>query len=963
MPRKYRRPAVALVLLAAVAGVLALLAGATHSPRVAVDKSKLFADPDRAAQLTGSHSRTLVGEKPATKSHEGIRTPASLDEQELQDRAYPAQTVKVAWQKGAHDAFTAAASRGNDDAKDAWQLAGPTTSTVPVLLNRSNATATVSGRVTAMAIDSSCTAQSCRVWVGAAGGGVWRADDGLAASPHWTYLSGAMATNAIGSLTYDGATSTLYAGTGEQNSSADSDAGVGIYKSTDGGNTWQLLDGSQAMSAGNSVSSIVVDPAHAGTLWVGTTYGVRGMSGIGGAAQPSYVDPTAPKPGLWKSTDGGHTFSLVYDDSNGAWGVNHVELDSHGTVYFAAVAEGIYRMTAAGAPELVFATQDAAGRTEFALNTTPDSHTRIYVGDGGTECPDLTANPTCASPAPDTKSNDSDSGVYRGDSIDTKDASDLTDGTANPGYTKFTTDDRTQPGYLTWDYCWAQCWYDNFVISPAGSPNTVYVLGAYNYDFPARNNGRTVLLSTDAGTHWYDQTADIPAGDGTQNSIHPDQHAIVVNPAHPLQFFEGSDGGVVRSSGQLADGSGDCVNRVPTSSPSYTACVNSLSQIPTHIDTINAGLSTLQFQGVAVNPTNPLDVMGGTQDNGTWEGASSNPSWTQAMWGDGGIAAFDISNSSFRMNEFYGPYTDVNMNASDPTAWVTVAGPLAYSGEPTAFYKPQISDPVVSGTLFQGGVHVWRSQNFGGVTTPGGFSAHCTEFQPGLPADCGDFAPLGDSNPHGGAGQPGDLTASGVYGTDKAGGYVVAISRASSDNNTLWAATRRGRVFISKNANAAPPLVSFTRIDAGSGLSATSSPTPRRFVSGIAVDPLNANHAYVSFGGYNAATNGVSPAVPGHVFDVLYDPLTGKATWTSLDRGTLGDMPINAMALDTQTDRLYVATDFGVLVSIGRSGMWRSAAAGMPMVAVSGLTVDSKHRLLYAATHGRGIWALQLNGK
>jgi hypothetical protein len=315
------------------------------------------------------------------------------------------------------------------------------------------------------------------------------------------------------------------------------------------------------------------------------------------------------------------------------------------------------------------------------------------------------------------------------------------------------------------------------------------------------------------------------------------------------------------------------------------------------------------------------------------------------------------------MNEFYGPYTDVNMNASDPTAWVTVAGPLAYSGEPTAFYKPQISDPVVSGTLFQGGVHVWRSQNFGGVTTPGGFSAHCTEFQPGLPADCGDFAPLGDSNPHGGAGQPGDLTASGVYGTDKAGGYVVAISRASSDNNTLWAATRRGRVFISKNANAAAPLVSFTRIDAGSGLSATSSPTPRRFVSGIAVDPLNANHAYVSFGGYNAATNGVSPAVPGHVFDVLYDPLTGKATWTSLDRGTLGDMPINAMALDTQTDRLYVATDFGVLVSIGRSGMWRSAAAGMPMVAVSGLTVDSKHRLLYAATHGRGIWALQLNGK
>jgi hypothetical protein len=954
MRRAYRRPALVLGLIMIAAVLVAIGTGVSRGPQhVSINKAKLFSDPDRFS----ARSRSVAGEKGATKSHEGVRSPGGLEEQQFENRAYPASTVKVKWQQGAAASFGSIRNRGADGS-GSWQLAGPQTSVVPTLLNRTNSDANVSGRVTAMAIDSTCTASQCRVWVAAAGGGVWRANDGLAAKPHWQYLSSGFATNAIGALTYDAESHTLYAGTGEQNASADSEAGVGIYSSTDGGDSWSLVPGSPAMSAGNSIASIVVDHAHPGTLYVGTTFGIRGISGIGGGAQPSFVVGSgAPSVGLWRSTNNGDSFTLMYDDTPGAWGVNHVELDSHGTLYFAAVGEGIYRSTDGGAThELVFATQDGGGRPEFALNTTSDGHTRIYVGDGGSEG-DFNAA---------TNSFDSTSGVYRADAIDTKTAAQLTDGTANPGYTAFSSPDRTNPGYLVWDYCWAQCWYDNYVLSPAGHPDLVYVLGAYNYDFPARNNGRTVLLSTDAGAHWYDQTADVPAGDGTQNSIHPDQHAIVVNPTNALQFFEGSDGGVVRSSGSLGDGSGDCVNRVATTSPSYTACVNALKQIPTHIDTINEGLSTLQFQTVSVNPRNVSNVQGGTQDNGTWEGTAGTFTWTQSIWGDGGVSAFDVSNDSFRMNEFFGPYTDVNLHGDSSLDWVTVAGPLAYSGEQTAFYKPQISDPVVSGTLWIGGHHVWRSQDFGGVTESGPTS-HCTEFQPGLPPDCGDFVALGDPSGKGGPNTPGDLTST-QYGTDKRTGandYVVSVARASSDRSTLWAATRRGRVFISLNANAAFGAVSYTRVDAASALSSSSVATPRRFVSGIVVDPKNPYHAYVSFGGYNEAAAADFPtAVPGHVFDVMFDPKTGKATWSSLDNGNgpLGDIPINSLALDEQTNRLYVGTDFGVLVSVGKSGVWRPAAGGMPIAAVAGLTLDSNSRVLYAATHGRGIWSLQLNG-
>jgi hypothetical protein len=81
----------------------------------------------------------------------------------------------------------------------------------------------------------------CRMWVGAAGGGVWRTDDPFGKNPDkdpkWKFISDSFATNAIGALTYDAANGVLYAGTGEPNASGDSEAGMGIYKSTDGGDT------------------------------------------------------------------------------------------------------------------------------------------------------------------------------------------------------------------------------------------------------------------------------------------------------------------------------------------------------------------------------------------------------------------------------------------------------------------------------------------------------------------------------------------------------------------------------------------------------------------------------------------------------------------------------------------------------------------------------------------------------
>ena len=78
-------------------------------------------------------------------------------------------------------------------------------------------------------------------------------------------------------------------------------------------------------------------------------------------------------------------------------------------------------------------------------------------------------------------------------------------------------------------------------------------------------------------------------------------------------------------------------------------------------------------------------------------------------------------------------------------------------------------------------------------------------------------------------------------------------------------------------------------------------------MSGIAIDPADPNHAWISYSGYGAYT----PGTPQHVFEARYDPQTDTATFT--DRSyDIGDQPVTGIAY-TRNGDLYAATDFGVL--------------------------------------------------
>ena len=943
-----------IALLAALAVcAIPLAVTAADAPEAANNASPKVSEASKAStKLTPAGRAQLRAPRKAQMlpgpSLERLGGPLLAAEEAYANRAYPATDIPFQLTLNAQAAFNAISARGVGRGKNVpgqWTMMGPSSANYPAILTFSGNDYTTSGRITALAIDPGCGTGKCRLWVAAAGGGVWRTDNALSGGgPNWTFLSGSFGSNAIGTLTYDAANQALYAGTGEPNASGDSEAGVGIYKSTDGGDTWTKLaslvtalttsscGASNAVGAcvapvangtytgdafaGRSIGSIVVDPANPSILYVSSTRGVRGVSSVTGGTTSS---PPLPRPpyGLFKSSDGGATFTFVWDGSASVRGVNHAGLDpsNNNVVYAAAFQQGVWRSTDGGTTfAQILAPLNPAfntDRAEFAVTTLPNGKTRMYVGDGAQ------GGPSPGIPAR----------FYR-----TDDAT-----AAAPVFANLTTAQNV-------NYCTAQCWYDNLVYTPAGHPDVVYLGGSYQYgEFGAVSNSRGVLLSTDAGASFTDVSWDASSPD-TPNGIHPDQHAIVTHPDNPYLFFEGSDGGLMRSSGDFTDVSAQCAARGLTGG-GLTLCQQLLSRVPSHLFSLNKGLSTLQFQSLSVNPFDPKNLMGGTQDNGTFETTGSAVVWPQIIYGDGGQSGFSAGSGALRFNTFTGQANDVNFQNGDPLKWVVATGPIVSSPEGSQFYPPVIADPrsANAGTIFQGSQSVWRTQDWGGNQAY--LEANCPEFTTSAanPA-CGDFVRIGPSGAT-------DLTAA-ALGT-RAGGFMAALARTSGDAGTLWAATQTGRVFISKNANAAAGSVTFTRLDT------LATADPNRFVSGIYIDPANPNHAWISYSGYNFNT----PTTPGHVFEVTYDAGAGTATWTSLDGSGatgLADLPVTALVRDDVTGDLYAGSDFGVMRLPSGTTAWALGGTGLPMVEVAGLTIVPSARKLYAATHGRSAWQLTL---
>lgn len=930
---------------------------------------------------------------------------------------------------------------GTNDNNNSWQAYAPlSTALQPGVLSFSGATGSTASRVTALVVAPTCTPGSCKLWAGVAGGGVWRTNKGLAANPTWTYVTSGIAQNSVGALTIDPndpTGNTIYLGTGEDNRcTSGCEAGVGIYRSTNGGDSWTKLDDACVSNAtyacvtpghdaflGRGIGRIVVDPGNSNHIFVGSALAVRGLSHVIGGGGQVRLEPGANAPGVYESADGGQHFTEVWNGNDPAsFGVTDVALDPADptTVYATAFDQGLWRRSPAldesSSPtdfHQVFAPRFPGGgrdRVSMAL-TTKSGKTRIYLTDGA-------VNGGGRNGAKAAQFWRTDNANQPASTLSATEASGSSEPTAigpttYPGWQLLSARSTTSPYFPTIDFCTGQCWYDNLVYSPKGMPDTVYVIGSFQYgELPCntkgvgcgigRSNGRAVLWSTTAGDPdpannsrtFTDLTYDVqeepsnwcalPASSTcvhSHNAIHPDQHAVLVNPNNPTQIFEASDGGVIRTDGGFVNDSAECTAD-RGSQGTGTACKRLLSRVPNKITHLGKGLGkTLQFVGLAINPGRPCDVQGGTQDNGTWTAANcKTSSLPQIIYGDGGNSGFDATNPTWRFNEFTFGFSDSNFRDGDPNKWVVTSAPIVNSHEVTAFYWPQISDPnPLPGThpIFSGAQHVFRTWAFGAGTpdkvpqdtTPNiaYYEANCPEFTAdGADPHCGDYQPLGGPA---GANKPGDLTGS-VYGADRAGGVISWLTRDKADHQTLWAATSGGRIFVTHNANAVDPAtVVWHRVDNPS--------SPSRYPSSIYPDLNNPSHAWVSYSGYNATT----PTTPGHVFSV-----TESGTFTNLHMESgasafptptnSGDLPVSDIVRDDQTGMLFVATDFGVLEGQNDGTEGWKVSNGMPRFEVMHLEIEPSARVptcvgtdnnqcpnvIYAATHSQGIWKMDLSG-
>jgi hypothetical protein len=873
------------------------------------------------------------------------------------------------------------------------------------------------GRSVHAVISPACQPEpgECSMWIAASNGGVWRTDNALAVDdpatseyegPAWEFVSGQFEQQNTSSLELDPNDpnhKTIWAGTGEPNAcSSGCEVGVGLYVSKDGRKGWRGPLGAEHFF-GRGIGSIQVKRGDSKTIFVATGRSTRGISNncCGGA---DALIPGAPHFGVWRSRDEGKSWQLVNQGANAlctastpdAVSLNETACSPRGarrvmfdpvdpnTVYASFFARGIWRSRANGDPgtwEQIMLPRGFVGlggptteRDEFDVVALPSGETRMYVGAGGGNYTGTGANAAR---------------LRRNDAVRNTPAA-----TAQAAWVDFTT--------YSFAYCEPQCSYDNYVYAPANPENApnagdpvgvpagiplhdvVYLSGSNQYNEnntgSGRSNGRAVLLSTDGGATFTDMTEDNRSS-SHPGALHPDHHALVVNPNNWGQFFDIGDGGINRSDGVFVNDAADCVT--PPHSfviPARIAFCNVvLSRIPQTLTAINRGLRTLATYTLDYDRNNLERISAGTQDNGSWETMGDRETWLNVNIADGGPNRYDASgaDSRFALTAFQGGSLMVRYNPMEQVDanWIadTLGDPSSvppYALEASAFIVPAETDAVQPGWMWTGREHVFRSKNYGrnplffgpGEAGKEAHRANCNIWTGAfddlngngvydLPGDrCDDWDPLGDPGPDGRLTSP-------TYG-DRAGSFVSVTQRSYSDANTLWAATGTGRIFISKNANDPnAAAVTFVRLDS------LDPKAPPRYPTDIFVDRTNPNHAWITYSGYNSKT----PATPGHVFEVFYHPPTSpggapQVVFTNRDGHKIngfGDIPANAI-IQTNRGTLYVGTDYGVVVKEPNSTVWKMAPAGLPNIDVADLIYVPEKDALYAATHGQGVWELKV---
>lgn len=692
------------------------------------------------------------------------------------------------------------------------------------LAARSIGPATMSGRIADVTV---VPGPPDTIWVGAATGGVWKSTDGgITFEPVFDDQPVA----AIGAVAVHPARpEVVWVGTGEGNPRNSVSVGNGVYRSLDGGKSWTHL----GLDESERIHRILLHPEHASTAWVcamGKTWGENAERGV------------------FRTTDGGETWQhvLAVDERTGC---ADLAIDPRNPAKLYAAMWDHRRwpwfFRSGGPGSGLFVSRDAGATWTRA---TPDDG--LPEGDLGRI--GIAVAPSHPDVVYAYVEGEEDNGLYRS-----------TDGGRSWQLRTTDPDAGNRPFY-----------YADLRVDTA-DPDRVYSLWSL------------VSVSNDGG-----ETFEILV---PFRGVHPDHHAMWIDPDDPHHIYDGNDGGVYESRDR-----GRTWRFV-------------------------ANLPLAQYYHVRVDDETPYNVYGGLQDNGSWRGPAEvwenggirNHHWQEVAFGDG----FDTvpipgdARRGYAMSqEGYVERWDLDTGESFSIR------PAPEGDEPLRFnWNAAIEvDPFDPDTVYFGSQLVHRSRDRGETWET---------ISPDLTTDDPEWQRQAESG-----GLTLDVTGAENFTT------LVALAASPVQQGVLWAGSDDGRLHVTRDGGA-----TWTSVEGD--LRGVPNNT---WIPHVEPSPHDAATAFVVLD--NHRRSDWTPYV--------YRTTDFGRTWRSLATPALRGYALSIQQDPVDPDLLFLGTELGLWTSLDGGASWLPFRHGVPTVSVMDLAIQPREGDLVIATHGRSLYVI-----
>ena len=744
-------------------------------------------------------------------------------------------------------------------------------------------------------------------YVAYASGGLWHTqNNGQSFAPIFDSVD----VLTIGDIAVNWQNRHIWVGTGEVNSSRSTYAGLGVYRSSNNGKSWDYL----GLPESHHIGKIQLSAKDPNTAWV---------------AVLGHLYSESKERGIYKTTDAGKTWNqtLALDANTGA-----VDLDmdpSNEQVLYAAMwyrtrtasnfeesgkTSGIYKSTDGGdkwtlmsTPTSGFPSGDGVGRIGLAVY--PKNPSIVYaIVDNNFHQPDTAvqkAADTSRYVLRDFKTLTVDQFL----ALDDRKLNAFLKSPRNGLPAKYNAENIKQDvksGKLApnciWDYLYdantalfetpiygAQVYRsDNAGLSwvkTHAKPIELYSTYGYYFGkvFVSPSNpdkiaitGVSVLLSTDGGKTF--------SSIGKEN-VHADHHFVWMNGQRDSHMIIGNDGG--------------CNITYDNGAHWFKANTPAVGQ----------------FYNIAIDMAKPYNVYGGLQDNGTWFGSSTtkeNYNWydggqnpyTMIGGGDGMQVQVDWrDNKTVYSGSQFGAYSRQNLVTKERKS----VRPTRDLGEPAVRYNWQ--SPILLSRHNQD-VFYFGSNKFHRSMSKGDSLVTLSN----------------------------DLTTNPVQG-DVPFGTTTTISESPIRFGLIYVGTDDGNVQVSK--------------DGGNSFTMISQKLPKGlYVSRVIASKYNVARVYVTLNGYRND----------HFNAYVYQSDDYGTTWKQIMKD-LPSEPVNVIKEDAVSEQvLYVGTDGGLYVSLDGGNSSMAWTKGLPAsVPVHDLEIHPRDHEIILGTHGRSLYVGKLD--